>query len=224
MSVYFNGTNAYLKRTTNLPTITSATIMGWVHQTSTEIDQVIFAFGDLTTNVEYWILIQSSKNVAPQAFTVYENTGYVTVSTLVIPYTWNHMAITIEGTGVNQVKGYLNGALNITTNGNVGPSAQAIFIGTYGNGSGGFYPGSMAGVKIYSNALDATAIADEYAKFHPVRTADLNGYYPMTDASSVGRDDSGNGNDFTVGGQFQTAFLEPFPTVYTPKYLSDTYP
>lgn len=217
MSVQLDGATSYMKRTTNLPTITSATIMGWAAQTSDPAATVlIFSFGALATDVAYWTFIDNTTN---QSLSVYEQTAFNN-GTIIGLYKWNHIAFTIAGTGAGQCKSYLNGVLDLNLSGNAGPVATAIVIGAHRDGIDSFYPGKMAGIKIYSAVLNGTEIATEYASFVPVRTSNINGYYPMKDAASVGRDDSGQGNNFTVVGTFATSYDEPLPTPYPSDFSS----
>ncbi len=130
---------------------------------------------------------------------------------------WYHIVYavdTTQGTESNRVKIYVNG--NQVTNFDIAnyPSlnqdtlwnrADTIYIGTYTAG-GNYFDGSMSHIHhIDGTAYDATAFGEYDAngvwkiKTDVSVTYGTNGFFILKDGNSV-TDQSGNGNNFTVGG------------------------
>jgi len=130
---------------------------------------------------------------------------------------WYHIVYavdTTQGTESNRVKIYVNG--NQVTNFDVAnyPSlnqdtlwnrADTIYIGTYAAG-GNYFGGSMSHMHhTDGTAYDATAFGEYDAngvwkiKTDVSVTYGTNGFFILKDGNSV-TDQSGNGNNFTVGG------------------------
>ena len=85
------------------------------------------------------------------------------------PGAWNHVAITVSGTGAGRVRVYLNGVLvagpvNITAGRNFNPNNSHPFrIGAWdGAGFGRNFDGTLDEVAFYSSALDANSISNHY--------------------------------------------------------------
>lgn len=199
MAVRFDASGDILTRTTNLPSITSYTLMCWFYRVAgngTTSYEALFSYG---TSTHYSLYVNNNASVGTFAVTEWtaDYTGSA-ISTAV----WYHLAMTCAGTGASQLLGYMNGVLNITGNAasitgttlqlNAGPSAGSEWIS-----------GRVQGVKVYSAVLTAAEIAQEMRSVRPVRTANLNGWYPFLSSADV-IDYSGNGNNWTVAGTLTT--------------------
>jgi hypothetical protein len=115
---------------------------------------------------------------------------------------WYHVAMTVEGTGAGQVKVYVNGGAPVSFPGNPGIPSERLWIGN--SPSGSWLDGGMADVKIYNAVLTGAEIQQEMNQFAPVRTADLNSYYPLQDAATATLDASGNNLTLTAKGALTT--------------------
>ena len=131
---------------------------------------------------------------------------------------WYHIVVvmdTTNATATDRQRIYVNGVRTTTTvdaqvgvdfNGGLINSANAHEIGTEGGG-GSFFNGSMSHIHfIDGTAYDASAFGETDAttgewkiKTSPSVTYGTNGFFILKDGNSV-TDQSGEGNDFTVGG------------------------
>ena len=74
-----------------------------------------------------------------------------------------------------------------------------LWIGNDGF-AGGFFPGQIVGVKVWSVALTAAQVADEFNKGPPVFGSNVWAYWPLFNAVSGSIDWSGNGRTTTPSG------------------------
>ena len=135
---------------------------------------------------------------------------------------WYHIVLAIDTTQAtpdDRRKLYINGVqetsfststeVNRNLNLSVNTSGQLQRIGTYsdsGGSLGGYFDGSMSHVHLIDGtAYDATAFGEFDAngvwkiKTSPSVTYGTNGFFILKDGNSV-TDQSGNGNNWTVGG------------------------
>lgn len=206
MAVRFDASGDDLRRTANLPTITAFTIMGWFQIV---VDRNAFscfmAFGSNAGGGAYYALQTPADGTT---LALWNNSSSVS-GTGLSTGTWYHLAFTCAGTGAGQLLAYLNGVLDITHSGNAGPSAGRIEIGNDLDSE--FLNGRAAAIKIYSAVLTAAEIAQEMRQILPLRTANLNGYYPLFSTDDDEIDFSGAGNNWTVTGTLATEDGPPIP-------------
>lgn len=208
MAVRFDNSADTLSRTTNLPTITSFTMMGWFYLTNSRTSgatETMLAFGD-TLGVKFYQFYDNNN----LTFTLW-NGLTDTVGSTFTAATWYHLAMTCAGTGAGQFLGYLNGVLNITAPGDTGPTASKIFIGN--DSASEWWDGRFAAIKIYSAVLTAAEIANEMRQYIPIRTVNLNGFYPMSGATVTDftTDYSGSANALTAAGTLTREDGPPIP-------------
>ena len=198
MSLRFDASGDSLTRTTNLPTITAFTMMGWFYLVSdTNADEPFFEIGHATNiNSTYMALFDGGGN---NHFTLWNGNGGLDSVTLNMS-TWYHIAMTVAGTGAGQFKGYLNGALSITHAGNAAPTSAKLWIAN--DTLATHLNGRAAAIKIYSAVLTVDEIAQEMWFYRPIRTANLNTWLPCVDPTTNNNatDISGNGYNMTVNG------------------------
>jgi len=201
-----------LSRTTNLPTITGFTVMGWFRAAvDTGATQDACVFG--TTGGNAYFL---QRNIGG-LFAIYNGVGAVTGSAIAIQR-WVHLAYTCAGTGAGQVLGYLNGNLDITQNGNAGITATLLRIGGGGVGYDERVNGFMADVKIYDAVLTQAEIDREMRQYALFRTANLNTELKMLTAATAITDTSGNGFDMTLAGTMVDDAGPPIPVVDSTRF------
>jgi hypothetical protein len=193
-----------LTRTTTLPPITSFTMMAWVMiETDANRYTAFFSFGHATDSNFSYYLGTLADGTTLDLYQVSDHGG-----TALSVGTWYHLAMTIAGTGTNQALAYVNGVLDITTNGRSAIPGAAMIISndqTYGSS----ILGRMTAVKIWNVALAAEEIQAEMRCYLPVRVADLNTWSTMLGAGDVANY-AGTG-DWTVGGTLTTVDGPPIP-------------
>jgi len=114
--------------------------------------------------------------------------------------TWNHVALTVAGTGANQCIAYLNGVANITMAGYSGPVAQKLYVGT--NPYTEWWNGRLAALKVWGAVLTVDEIVQEMRWYVPIRGANLNTWVPCVEpvANDNAKDFGGIAGDMTVAG------------------------
>ena len=188
-AVRFDAAGESLSRTANLPPIGSFTMMGWFRILGdTTTYSSFMALGHASTSDTYRMMRCCGGGW--QEFDLNTGVGGAYVGDLAPNNSWHHLAVTVAGTGSGQVKAYIDGVLRATTNGSPSTPAQQFFIGN--DGRGFWLNGSAAAVKVYDVPLTDAEVAQEMQQFAPVRTANLNGFYPLQSAATAVSDFSGN--------------------------------
>jgi hypothetical protein len=118
--------------------------------------------------------------------------------------TWYRAAIVVNGTNATLYQAAAGSALSTYTNGLLSSfvlpaGTLSLYIGSSPLlGSGGWPNGRIAGVKVWDAALSSPTEVDyELHSYLPVRTANINRWYPFINADPV--DYSGNGRTLTGG-------------------------
>ena len=181
MAVRFDASADKVSRTTNLPPITSFTMMCWVAVKVDRNAYSCFLHAGALSDDKYFMGTDNS-GLTLNLFSGDDNTG-----TALVLNTWYHIAMTVSGTGAGAFLGYLNGALNITAPGAVITIAN-IAVGQ--DGQGEWSSAAYAALKVYSAVLTASEIQQEMRCMLPVRTANLNTWSPLlthTDVANYAR-------------------------------------
>lgn len=175
MALGFNGSTDKLRRTTNLPTNTAFTMMGWFY---IAVDRNAFtAFLDYgNTGASPDKTLQTTADGT--TLQVYDGTDSVTGTNLQVGK-WYHLAMTYDAASA---RAYVNGVLDIT---NPGLSAPGTAISIGNDGSSEFLNGYAAGIKIYNAVLTAPEIQAEMPYYMPVRLPSLNSVYPLRNLSDI---------------------------------------
>lgn len=212
MAVRFDASADALYRTASLPTITSFTIMGWFN--------VITNRSAYSTFMEYglfdggtWYNLSTNATGGTTVTLALTNGSSETLGGTLTVGTWAHLAMTVSGTGAGQNLVYRNGVLNITGAGSSSPTAVRLYIGS--NSIGEWLNGRAAAVKIWSAALTANEILNEMVQYMPVRTTNLNGFYPFFTSTDL-KDYGGGATTWTVGGTLTSEDGPPIPWVVMP--------
>jgi hypothetical protein len=164
------------------------------------------------------------------------------------PSAWYHLVVTFDSTqatAANRIRIYVNGSevtafststTGMSQNANLPSISSTLtnYIGGY-NGSAGFYfDGYMAEINcVYSQALTPSSFGQTSpitGVWEPIKytgTYGTNGFYlSLSDTSSIGKDFSGNGNNWTRN-NISTAndstfdLMRDVPTQYTPQGVTD---
>lgn len=218
MAIRFDASGESLSRTTNLPTITAFTLMGWFYiSTDRNAYSSFFGFGDSSGFDTYYLGTGTDGVTLITWNAAVDGPNGTTLSTA----TWYHAALVCDGTGGGNLRAYLNGVLDSTHDGGTEPAAQALYVGN--NLFGDWLSGRVAAIKLYSAALTAAEIAQEMRTIVPRRTANLNSWYPcFPGASERLMDYSGNGYTWTANGTVSDEDPPPvswggkFPDVLVP--------
>ena len=200
MAVRFDASADKVSRTTNLPPITSFTMMCWVAVKVDRNAYSCFLHAGALSDDKYFMGTDNS-GLTLNLFSGDDNTG-----TALVLNTWYHIAMTVSGTGAGAFLGYLNGALNITAPGAVITIAN-IAVGQ--DGQGEWSSAAYAALKVYSAVLTASEIQQEMRCMLPVRTANLNTWSPLLTHTDVANY-AGTGA-WTVGGTLTTEVGPPIP-------------
>ena len=128
------------------------------------------------------------------------NAGYVVGSIDVTDGQWHHIALVFSGTSTANVKFYVDGVLNTTSNVLNIPiiTGNSLNFQLSNGFHGRYFDGQIDDVRIWSTNLSASTIQNwSYRKIdasHP-NYSDLDLYYPVVSNNSNITDESINGND-----------------------------
>lgn len=196
-------------RSTGLPGITAFTFMGWVLLVVDEdVDSYIFSYGGDDGAAPAYLVGVTADGTT---FGLW-NGAALFGGTRDLTSRWHHLAMTVAGTGAGQFLGYVNGRVDVVADGSTVPTNTRIIIGNFVSGAGGAGLNCrVAAVKIYAAVLTAQEIEREAKCFVPIRTANINAFYPMIDpdVADNDQDESGQGNHLTQGGTLTTEFPGP---------------
>lgn len=209
MSTRFLSATSKLHRTTNLPGITSYSMLVWcrLHAfTGGTMAALSYGANASAAFFAFYYTVSSGK------WRMYNTSTVVAATIAPMAGHWQHLALTVAGTGANQCLGYINGRLDMTLSGVVGVGDAIISVGN--NFDSEWVGASFANLEIYSRALSAAEIRARMWSPYPPRDKNLNGYYPLCGAQRT-RDYSGNGYPLTSQGTFADG-PEP-PDVWTPR-------
>ncbi len=194
MAIRFDTSGESLSRTSNLPSISTCTVMGWVYISSATATTSFFSFGEAATSNRYTIGLWSDASSL-----VNWNGSAVATGSTVSASTWYHIAMVIDNASSLTCVVYLNGISDIT-NDTSGFSAEKLWFGN--NESDELHNGRLAAVKVWSAVLTGDEIINEMKHYLPQRLANINGWYPSVSqaVNDNATDYSGNGNTMTVNG------------------------
>jgi hypothetical protein len=211
-SIRFDASGDELYRTTNLPPISSFTIMGWFRFVNdATVYSSLFRLGHATNSSGYNILRCCGNGWRQLDF--WNGSSSRKASSFVIN-TWYHVALVVEGTGPGQAKVYVNGALALVYDGNPNVTPARLSIGNDAHLE--WLDGNASAVKIYEAPLNASDIGQEMSAFQPVRTANLHAWYPLQSDDTAADDLSGNGRMLNTRGTLTTDTSgPPLDTGYT---------
>jgi hypothetical protein len=198
-AVSFNAISDVLRRTANLPPVGGFTMMGWFRiLADTTSYSTFLAMGGNNGSTNTYRLLRCCGN-GWQELDVMTGASSGVAGKLSTPSgAWYHIALTVSGSGTGHVKAYLNGVLKSTVDGNPATLAQEFSIGNDSRNI--WFNGSAADVKLYDAPLTASEIVQEMGRFEPVRTANLNAFYPLQSAAQSTLDFSGNNRSLALGG------------------------
>lgn len=205
MAVRFSAAGGGYSRTSNNPTVTAFTVMGWFYIAvdrdafSTFINMSAVGGADLQ-------MLTSPDGVTLRLFNGNTNAN----GTVLVVGEWNHLTMRVEGTGANQFKAYLNGILDIDHTGNPSATNGELFLANNAEGPE-WLNGRVAGVKVWDAILTPAEILQEKQQLLPIRTANLNTFSPFFSTDDDQVDFSGNGFDWTVNGSPTTEEAPPVP-------------
>ena len=181
-SILFDGINDFSYKST-FPQMNSATVLTiscWCTFGDTGVSRYLLSFGQDGGVGGNFALIAygfSSIGGGNVLFEFGSGNGRVICNTPRLVNTWYNIVITTDGT---TGKMYLNGVLNASSAQGAGrvSSNAALNIGAYGAGTSYFHKGNISNVQIYSRALSAAEIAQNY-------NATLSRFYPAVSDSDA---------------------------------------
>lgn len=226
MAIRFDASGEYLLRTTGLPPIASWTGMGWFYLAAdTNQYATCIAFGDAPGTGNFYSLGTFTDGLTIASWNGVDELTGTTLSLGV----WYHLAITVAGTGAGQYKLYLNGAVDITSDGFASVTAAQLYVGTdSGNVSAHRLDGGASALKFWDVALTQAEIQQEMLTIRPQRFASLNAWYPCFFGSGErARDYSGLGRNWTENGTLTDEDGPPVSwgaSVWIPPYFAAAAP
>lgn len=220
MAIRIDASGDSLSRTTNLPTITGFTLMGWVRiVTDRNAASSFFQIG--ADDNECYQVLTDSDGTTLQTWSDPDTgaTGTPVNGTNLTAGTWYHLAMTVSGTSGSNFLTYLNGVLNITntaysiTNSRlwVGNSFATVWLN-----------GRFAALKCWNAVLTATEILAESRQYAPVRTANLHSWHPLMAVAAV-HDHGPLGATWTAGGTLTTEEGPGIPWQWDDNDEADAY-
>lgn len=197
MAIRQDATGESLTRTANLPSATSATLMGWFKiSTDRNTYTAMMAFGPSSPGNYYAVMT----DVDGTTMALW-NGGTFPTGTNLTAGTWYHLAMTVNGAGGGTLLSYVNGVQDISSSTIGGLTLATIYFGN--DVDGDWLNGCYAAIKVYDAVLTADEIKQEMKTYLPVRVTNLNWFWPgilHTDTSDYG----GNGRNATVNGTLAT--------------------
>lgn len=237
--------SAWLNRTFGTPTLsTKWTYSGWFKLGSlTGTNKIIFDGGSPDTR----LVLQDISNGPEQLVVGNDTTTFLATSALYRDYSaWYHAVLAFDssqGTASNRLRLYINGS-EVTAfatdnrssiSGAIGiNTATAHGIGKQPAGGVAYFDGCMAEVNFIDGQQltpasfgQTSAITGVWEPIKYTGTYGTNGFYlSLSDTSSIGKDFSGNGNNWTPN-NFSTAsgstfdLMRDVPTQWTPQGATD---
>lgn len=199
MSIRFNASGEQLNRTTNLPPITTFTMMGWFCPMLLRgAAQAFMAFGTGVSNKRYNVGISATNQWSSWNGTTSKSTHTI------LQQNWYHVAMTVSGVGANLFNIWVDGQLKVfLINAGVGDvTAGKLYIA--GNESATEWGNHrVAAVKIWDRALSQKEIQFEMFQAAPKNATSLNAWYHLPSAADY-FDYSGQGRNWTVAGTLNT--------------------
>lgn len=196
MALRLDATTDLIIRSSNNPTVTSFSVLGWFKISVDRNDESTFIAVGVTTTRYSLGTSATGTNVE-----MYNNSTVAAGSALTVG-TWFHAALTCAGTGAGQLLGYINGVQDTVLAGHGSVANTNLWIANNAAPTPEFLNGCTAAIKVYSAVLTAAEIAREMRYYRPIRGANLNSWMPCVHptAASNGADFSGNGFNFTISG------------------------
>jgi hypothetical protein len=201
MAVRADGSTDRLSRTTSLPTASSFTMMGWFKISVDRNDySSFFNYGTGSTKKTL------QTNATGTALVTWDGMFEVATGQSLVAGTWAHVAMTFNGSNLVPYVDAVAGGSGGSGSGNPGSPIEI-----FQSESSEWFNGCVAAVKIYSAVLTAAEIAQEMRQYLPVRTLNLNSFYPCLSVADDQVDFSGAGLTLTVGGTLATEDGPPIP-------------
>ena len=198
MSIRCDAAGDGLTRTTNLPSFSAWTMMGWFYLVSVPgagTWNTPMMIGTTTSGA--WFGLQIT-GVSP-VFDIWGNGADGIGTTVLSTGTWYHFALTYDGT---IQRAYLNGVQECTLT--VGPGALSSQVMKFGHDietPDEHIDGRIMAIKVWGAALSAAEVQQEMHTIVPQRTANLNSFTPAFPGSGErARDYSGVGGNWTEDG------------------------
>jgi hypothetical protein len=200
MSIRTNGSGENIKRTTNLPTSTAFSLMGWSKVTVLSGWQYI-GLENNDVNASAWLLIGFNDSGGFEISTSYGGGAAGSFASQPSDETWFFWAITNQGTAAGDFKGYwasLSATSFVTTTAR-GVNFTSARLSLGNDSYDEWIDMSFSYVKVYSAALTSAELWQEMQAVRPIRTANLNIFSPLWNTSDV-NDYSGNGYNWSING------------------------
>jgi putative ubiquitin-RnfH superfamily antitoxin RatB of RatAB toxin-antitoxin module len=189
MAIRFDASGDSLIRTTNTPTSTNYTMMGWFQIAVDRNNYTAFLSNGSTGSGSNTL----QTDVDGTTLNIWN--GFVAgAGTNLTVGTWYHLAMVANGTNLIA---YLNGVQNAIV-AHISPATPKLWIGNDADSE--FLNGRAAHIKVFNAALTANEILQEMYTILPKKIDALNGWYPTWNGSNRAADYSGLARPWTEGG------------------------
>ena len=207
------GTQAYLQRSTNLPSATAVTICGWFRKRGAggAAAHILCAFTttDASSGVGCYIDLGGTSQ-----FFVGSGGAPVSSGVTVTTDQWYWFALSNAGTGATdcKVRHATPGATSFTTASTQGVTFTPGNLAFSAEAADYWANVALAGVRVFDRVLTDAELLAEMNRLRPASTTNLNLWTPMVAdvAATAYKDYSGNGRDWSAGG---TITVEDGPPV-----------
>jgi hypothetical protein len=211
MSVVFNATSDYLRRTASLPSSTTMSMCAWIRKRSVTEGRYTYWLNleDATTNAtDYQGIGQDNANT----FELQHYQSIITFTRAPSAEQWIFIAWTIAGTAAGQMHGYLardgDGTLEVIQNTAVVTSFTAAMLSAGNNSYSEYLDGDMAHVRVWDAELSQAEVEAEWASARAVRTTNLHLEWRLADNTDT-NDLSVNARNPTIGGTLESGTHPP---------------
>lgn len=159
----FDGINDYVTVPNNITYSGGFTISLWMY--STAFDSTLRRIVDKTNGTTgsvngFFLYANTSSNVS---FNINAGTVMTTDANTIMPYTWNHIVVSVNSSGVTNL--YVNGVL-IKTQTVAAPSGitttNLLTIGNRSTSTDRPFAGAISSVKIYQRDISSTEVSEDY--------------------------------------------------------------
>lgn len=188
----------------------------WIRPSAAKLGANIFIIQDVATTGDEVVLGMAADSGTGLTQNLFNNqgAGFEALGNIMNTNSWYFVGCTVNG-NVNTFYFSDSGGSNALSTANftvVGGTPAASFtqmwIARDGTGVDNF-PGDIQCLKVWDAVLSAAEMQNEVFSQRPVRTANLNAWYPLLNAGSGVKDFSGQGNNMTAGASNPTDTADP---------------
>lgn len=208
MAVRINANNEDYSRTTNVPPEDPLTMMVWFYLVTARTGINTYALLHTDGSANGMFLSFETNGTMLEFLGLTAGTPAPTDMGTLATATWYHIAFTRSGSAINA---YIDGAVVASPTFATTYTEADISVGGHPVDTTVWADARYAACKVWRAALSTAEIQQEMRQYMPVRTANLDSFYPFLSVADDEVDYSGNGRNWTVGGTPTTEDGPPIP-------------